>query len=112
MHEMSLAESMIELVELTAEREGASRVRRVVLEIGRLAAVDPEAMRFCFDAVARGGRADGAALDIVELPGSGWCGACSQAVAMDEIWGVCPDCGQPVRPESGTEMRVREIEIE
>lgn len=112
MHEMSLAESMIEQIELTAAREAASRVRRVVLEIGRLAAVDPEAMRFCFDAVARGGIADGAALEIVELPGSGRCIACSRAVAMDESWGVCPDCGQPLRPEAGSEMRLREIEIE
>ncbi len=45
-HEMALAESVLQLVDQTAAREGARRVRRVVLEIGRLAAVEPDALRF------------------------------------------------------------------
>ena len=48
MHEMSLAESVLQLVEETAIREKAQRVKLVVLEIGRLSSVEPEAMRFCF----------------------------------------------------------------
>lgn len=113
MHEMSLAEGVIQLVEETARREDARRVKLVVLEIGRLSAVEPEAMRFCFDAVTRGGIADGAALDIVEVEGSGWCLPCGQTVAIAERYGSCPRCGShQVQPTGGTEMRVREIEIE
>ena len=110
---MSLAEGVIELVEETARREHARRVRRVVIEIGRLAAVDPEALRFAFEAVCRGGTAEEAQLEIVEIPGVGWCSACERPVTIMERYDACPDCGGfQVQATGGTEMRVREIEIE
>lgn len=113
MHEMSLAEGVLQLVEETAQREGAARVKTVVLEIGRLSSVEPEALRFCFEAVTRGSLADGAALDIIDLPGTGFCVACGKTVALEEIYGACPDCGShQVQATAGTEMRVKEIEIE
>lgn len=113
MHEMSLAEGVLQLVEETAQRESARRVKLVILEIGRMSSVQPEALRFCFDAVTRGSIADGAALEIVDVPGSGWCMQCAATVPMEERYGACPTCGShQVQPTGGTEMRVKEIEIE
>lgn len=113
MHEMSLAEGIIDLVEDAARRENAGRVGLVVLEIGRLSSVEPEALRFCFDVVSKGGIADGAVLEIVDVPGVGWCMPCGATVAMNEFYGACPVCGShQVQPTGGTEMRVREIAIE
>ncbi len=113
MHEMSLAEGVLELVEATARREQARLVRRVVLEIGQLSAVEPEAIKFCFAAVTRGSMAQAAVLEIVELPGVGWCADCAQSVPMALRYDLCPRCGGvQVAPTAGTEMRVREIEIE
>src|SRR5574343_2032384 len=113
MHEMSLAEGVLQIVEETARRENASRVKLVVLEIGRMSSVQPEALRFCFDAVTRGSIADGTTLDIVDVPGSGWCLQCMATVPMQELYGACPTCGShQVQPTGGTEMRVKEIEIE
>ncbi|MGI9133361.1 MAG: hydrogenase maturation nickel metallochaperone HypA, partial [Rhodoferax sp.] len=51
---MSLAEGVLQLVEETARRERAVRVQRVVIEIGQLSSVEPQALQFCFDAVTRG----------------------------------------------------------
>ena len=113
MHEMSLAEGVLQLVEETARREGAAQVKTVVLEIGRLSSVEPEALRFCFEAVTRGSLADGATLEILDVPGAGLCIACGQTVALEEIYGACPACGShQVQATAGTEMRVKEIEIE
>jgi hydrogenase nickel incorporation protein HypA/HybF len=113
MHEMSLAEGVLQLVEDTARRESAQRVKLVVLEIGRLSSVEPEAIRFCFEAVTRGGIAQGAALEIIDVPGAGWCLLCAETVPMTELYGACPKCGShQVQPTGGTEMRVKEIEIE
>ena len=113
MHEMSLAEGVLQLVEETAMRENAQRVKLVVLEIGRLSSVEPEALRFCFEAVVDGSIAQGAVLEIVDVPGVGWCMPCGESVAMDEVFGACPKCGSyQLQPTGGTEMRVREIEIE
>jgi hydrogenase nickel incorporation protein HypA/HybF len=113
MHEMSLAEGVLQLVEDTARREKARRVRLVVLEIGQLSAVEPAALKFCFDAVTEGSIAQGAALEIVVVPGAGWCMACAETVPMQERYGVCPRCGSPqLEATGGMEMRVKEIEIE
>ena len=113
MHEMSLAEGVLQLVEETACREQASRVKLVVLEIGKLSSVAPEALRFCFEAVTRGSIAEGAALEIVDVPGAGWCVQCAATVPIAERYGECPVCGShQVQPTGGTEMRVREIGIE
>ena len=113
MHEMSLAEGVLQLVEDTARRESASRVKLVVLEIGRLSSVEPEAIKFCFEAVTHGSIAQGAALEILAVAGAGWCMQCAENVPMTELYGACPKCGShQVQPTGGTEMRVKEIEIE
>ena len=110
MHEMSIAESVLGIVEETARREGLARVKEVRLEIGRLAAVETEALRFCFDAVVRGSLADGAALAIDELPGSAWCFACAQTVPLEARGDPCPRCGGgPLQVNGGTEMRIKDL---
>lgn len=113
MHEVSLAESVVELVEETAKRERARRVKRVVLEIGSLSCIEPDALQFCFAAVARGGLADGAMLDILAVPGEGRCAQCAAVVPLRELYDACPLCGAyRIEPIAGTGMRVKEIEIE
>lgn len=113
MHEMSLAEGVIGLVEETAKRENALKVRRVVLEIGCLSSIESDALRFCFDAVARGGLAEGAILEILAVPGVAWCPQCAVSQPMQMLYDSCPVCGDyRMRPTAGTEMRVKEIEIE
>lgn len=113
MHELSLAESMLQIVEAAAEREGARRVRRIVLEIGRLACVEVDALCFCFASVAADGPAAGADLDIVDIPGAGICDDCGASAPMDAPYGECPACGgYRMRPTAGTAMRVSDIEIE
>jgi hydrogenase nickel incorporation protein HypA/HybF len=113
MHEMSLAESVLQIVEDAAQARQFSRVRTVVLEIGSLAAVEPEAMRFCFDAVTRGTLAEDALLEIVETPGAGWCLDCARTVPLQEQFALCPECGGGrVQITAGSEMRVKELEVE
>jgi hydrogenase nickel insertion protein HypA len=70
MHEMSLCESILQICEDEARRQGFKRVTRVRLEIGRLSGAEPEAMRFSFDAVTRGSLAEGAVLEIIDMPGT------------------------------------------
>jgi len=113
MHELSLTKSVLELVENAARSDGFHRVRKIVLEIGELAAVDSEAMRFCFDAVMSGTIADGAVLEIAETPGSGWCAACDAIVPMCDAFAACPRCGGfGVQLRSGRELRLTALEVE
>jgi hydrogenase nickel incorporation protein HypA/HybF len=113
MHEMSLAESVLQIIEDTARTQQFSHVRTVVLEVGVLSAVEPEAMLFCFDAVTRGSIAEGANLEIVEIPGSGWCMECGKTVLLSERYGLCPECGDArVTITGGNELRIKDLEVE
>lgn len=113
MHEMSLAEGMLQIIEDNARSGGYARVKTVWLEIGQLAGVEVEAMKFCFDAVARNSLAEGARLEIIATEGEGHCPACNKTVKLAERYDPCPECGGcPVEVTSGTEMRIRELEVE
>jgi hydrogenase nickel incorporation protein HypA/HybF len=111
MHELSLAESMLAIVEQSVRRGGFTRATVVRLEIGRLSCVMPDALRFCFESITRGSLADGARLDIVEIAGAGRCRRCDKTLEMEEPWGACPVCGAPLEVTLGTEMRVKELEV-
>lgn len=113
MHEMSLAESVREIVEDTARAHGAQRVAAVRLEIGRLSQVEVEAMRFAFEVVMRGSLAESARLEIVESEGSAWCMQCAQGVGIAQRGDGCPQCGSyQLQVTGGDRMRVIDIEIE
>ncbi len=113
MHEMSLAEGIVQLVEDAARADGCSKIKVIWLEIGHLAAVEKEALRFCFEAVAGGGIAEGARLEIIETPGQGWCMKCEDNVPVKALYDSCPVCGSyQIQVTSGSEMRVKEFEVE
>ena len=112
MHEMSLAEGVLQLIEDAARRQEFAKVTAVWLELGQLSGVEVAAMRFCFDAVTRDSIADGARLEIIATPGVGWCMECSITVPMAEVFGECPQCGgHQMQVTGGTEMRVKELEV-
>jgi len=113
MHEMSLAQSVVRIVEDAARAQGFARVRTVRLEIGRLSGVEPDALRFCMDAVTRGTVAEAARVEIAEPGGTGWCMRCAKPVAVNARFDACPDCGSDeVQLTGGAEMRVTELEVE
>ena len=112
MHEMSLCESMIEIIEAEAAKNGFSRVNTVFLDIGTLGHVEPEAMLFCFDAVSRGTIAEGARLEIARPPGAAWCMDCSKTVEIGERYDPCPTCGgHRLQVTGGEELRITELDV-
>ncbi|WP_342709641.1 hydrogenase maturation nickel metallochaperone HypA [Bradyrhizobium sp. B124] len=112
MHEMALCLGIIEIVEQALRRRSFSQVRSVCLEIGALSHVAPEAIMFCFAAVATRTVADGAVLKIVELPGRAWCMTCSKSVEIARRGECCPCCGSyQLQVTAGEQMRVKELEI-
>jgi hydrogenase nickel incorporation protein HypA/HybF len=113
MHEMSLAESVREIVEETARAHGGGRVTRVRLEIGQLAQVEIEAMRFAFEVVRCGSLAASAQLDIIQIDGNAWCMSCSAPVVIACRGDPCPRCqSHQLQVTGGDRMRVIDIEIE
>ena len=112
MHEMSLCESILQILEAEAQKQSFSRVNLVRLEIGTLSHVEPEAMRFCFNAVTRGTLADQASLEILEPPGEAWCMDCEKTVSIAKRYDPCPDCnGHKLTVTAGDEMKIKDLEV-
>jgi hydrogenase nickel incorporation protein HypA/HybF len=112
MHEMSLAESVLGAIEDAARAQRFTAVKTVRLEIGRLAAVELDALRFAFDVVKRGGIADGARLEIVDVPGAAWCMRCCDTVPLAARGNACPRCGSfQLQVNGGDELRIKELEV-
>lgn len=113
MHEMSIAESLVDLIEDEARKEGFGRVKRISIKIGALGHVEPAALEFCFDAASRGTVAEGARLEMHLAPGAGWCPRCHSSVAIAQRYDLCPACGQShVEMTTGDELRLTELEVE
>jgi hydrogenase nickel incorporation protein HypA/HybF len=108
MHELGIASDVIDTV---CTRGGGARVTRVVLEIGRLSAVLPDAIRFCFELVAVGTLAEGAQLEIIETPGRARCRACSAEVVLERPFGRCACGGTDLEWLSGEELTIKEMEV-
>ena len=113
MHEMSRAEGVRTIIEDAAATNGFRSVRAVVLEIGELAAVEADALRFCLDVVLADTVAAGAAIEVETVPGAGWCMDCTRTVPMRELHDACPRCGgYRVQATAGREMRVKALEVD
>ncbi len=112
MHEMSLCEGVLQVLENHAASQEFDKVEAVWLEVGGLAGVEVEALRFCFDAVMQGSLADGAALTIIEIPGQAWCMHCAKTVLVSRRFDACPDCGSyQLQVTGGEELKVKELEV-
>jgi len=109
MHELGIA---MDVVDAVSARAAGARVRRVVLEVGALTAVLPDALRFCFDLATAGTAAEGARLDIVERPGRARCRACGTELALARPFGRCACGGTDLDWLEGDELKIFEVEVE
>lgn len=113
MHEMSIAESVLQIIEDQVRADGYAKVNAVWLEIGQLASVETESLRFCFDVVTRDSVAQDARLEIIATAGQGWCLQCERSVSVTARYEPCPNCGSfQIEVTGGEEMRVKELEVE
>jgi len=113
MHEMSIALSIVEAIEAKAREEGAVKVSGVDLLIGTLAGIEPESLKFCFSAAAKGTLAEDALLAVEEPEGVGECGECGKRFPVNFYYAECPECHSlRIKIVSGEEFLIQSITIE
>lgn len=108
MHELGVTQQIVEAV---IEHAAGARVGRVVVEIGKLSAVLPDAVRFCFDLCCEGTALEGAALTILEPPGRARCRACDAELLLERPFGRCACGSSDLAWISGEELRIRSITL-
>jgi hydrogenase nickel incorporation protein HypA/HybF len=112
MHEVGLMQEALDLAMSEARRRGASRIHRLILRVGRLAGVEPEALAFAFDMVALGTPAAEAEFTIEQVPVVCFCLGCRQEFEPDDFIFRCPGCGELSREvRRGRELELAGLEV-
>lgn len=108
MHELGIA---LEVIAMCERASNGARVKRVSLDIGKLAAVMPDALRFSFQVASEGTLLEGAVLEVAEVPARGRCQRCKREADRNGFFDVCECGGESFDWLSGQELRVREMEV-
>lgn len=112
MHEVSLMQDTLILAVKEAKKAGGSRIHRVMMQIGPLSGVVPEALSFAFDILAKDTMAEGATLEIEPVPIVCYCAGCGREFTPPDMLCECPDCGAPsLDVRRGREMHLRSLEV-
>ena len=114
MHELSIAEHLIEEAENAARSVHACAVHRLRLRVGELSGVDAQALRFAFDIVVQGTLLENAVLEIEEAPVKVHCVACGEETTPQRARvGECMRCGSTrVRVTQGRDLEIAQMEID
>jgi hydrogenase nickel incorporation protein HypA/HybF len=112
MHELTLARSLIELVDDYCLQEQASHVSKINIRLGELSAMT-RSLYFCFSTVAMGTSCEGAILNIDEIPLTVFCSSCNAVKRPTGKYSFrCSDCGMPTpKIVTGKEMELTSIEL-
>ena len=113
MHEMAIARNIVNIAIAAAEKEGAKRITKVNVVAGELRGIVPAQLTFCFGLMAENTLASGAYLDLEIAPLTGKCNKCNETFAIKDYRYVCSRCYcEAIQTLSGTELRVKDIEVE
>jgi hydrogenase nickel incorporation protein HypA/HybF len=115
MHEIGLMQSAIDLALSQARIDGATRVLRIVLNIGAASGADPDVLRFGFSAITQNTPAEGAVLEIVPIPIVCFCPKCQiefEPARAADLYYACPCCATfDTEVRRGREIRVEALEV-
>jgi len=112
MHELGVANEILDIALSEAERHAAKKVTSIRLRVGVLRSIEPENLSFLFEHLARGTPAEGAHLDIVEEPVRVECEACGVSEAPSFAW-ECPRCkGSGVSVTGGDSLSILSLDVD
>lgn len=113
MHEMAIAQSILDIVEEEMNRHGATKVSTIRLVVGEFTAVVPHSLTFCFEMITKGSPFEGVKLEMEQVSLAGRCVGCGEEFEIKEYRFVCPKCeSQEIETIAGKELFVKEIEAE
>jgi hydrogenase nickel incorporation protein HypA/HybF len=112
-HEMSIAQSLIDIVREEMIKNNANIIRTVRLSVGEMSAVVPESLEFCFSILTSKTPLEGVRLIMDIVPLKGYCRECEGIFKIENFIFVCPSCGSgQVEAIEGKDLSIVEMEVE
>lgn len=113
MHELAVAQALVEQVEAVITQHAATQASLIRVRIGPLAGVVPELLATAFPLAAAGSRLEHAELDLVNAPIKVRCQTCGAETEATMSRLLCGDCGDwHTQVISGDELLLESVELE
>ena len=113
MHELSIAQGVLDIVRQYVPENEAGSIRSIRVRVGRLSGIVPESLDFSFEAIVAGTPWQSAKLRIEHVPAVSQCRSCRADFRIEELAFRCPTCGSTdLGLISGRDLQVVEIEVE
>ena len=113
MHEMSIAQSVLDIAFGEMEKCAARRVQKIKITIGEFSGVVKDALEFAFEVLTPDTPASGAEVEIEVMPMTAECATCGPVPCrLNDLNLICPTCGDPVAIIGGREMRVEYLDLD
>jgi hydrogenase nickel incorporation protein HypA/HybF len=110
MHELGIAVEILEAVLLEKRERKMKDIREIGIRVGSLSSIDPESLRFCFEASKKDTPLSATDLKIDLVPVEGKCSACGRNFEVEDFIFICPFCGSPdIKVERGQELIISYI---
>jgi len=112
MHELSIAQSIVELAEQEARNHDAISIEELELEIGYLAGIEWFTLEFALESAIKGSLLEDARIVKQRIAGEGRCGDCESMFPVENLLSACPVCGSyAVKIIKGKELRIKSIVV-
>lgn len=112
MHELSIAQSIVQLAEQQARKHQASEIEELELEIGSLAGVELQTLMFALESSVKGTMLERARIVRHDIAGEARCGDCEAVFPVETLFSPCPQCGSYyVKIVRGKELKVKSIVV-
>ncbi|HBF89002.1 MAG TPA: hydrogenase maturation nickel metallochaperone HypA [Bacteroidales bacterium] len=112
MHELSIAQSIVEIVEEEAKKQNATSVNKLILEIGTMSGIVVEALEFAMEEVIKNTCLSNAKIDIEEIKAIAVCEMCQTEFETFDLYSPCPKCNHLYSNIiKGKELRIKSIVI-
>lgn len=113
MHETSIAQDIITIVEETLRDHPEQRLQKVNVTIGEMIAVVPALLNHAYNSLVSNTPLDGSKLDISIIPISAVCHSCCKTFSLNEYDFLCPACQSAnIEVKTGNEFYIKELEVE
>uniref|UniRef100_UPI0032180C32 hydrogenase maturation nickel metallochaperone HypA n=1 Tax=uncultured Draconibacterium sp. TaxID=1573823 RepID=UPI0032180C32 len=112
MHELSIAQSIVELAEEIAEKEQSDSIKSIEIEVGALSGVVLEALEFALEVSVKNTKLEKAKINYLVLPGKASCRECSRQFETNDLLALCPGCEQAnYTITDGKQLRIKSLVV-
>ena len=112
MHELSIAQNIVELSTEESKKQNMHNISEIYIEIGSMSGVILEALEFAMEEAVKGSVLESAKINYLNIQAKAVCSKCKNHFDVDDFFAVCPKCGSfETDINSGKDLKIKKIKF-